>query len=163
VVVAEGRAAAFFQRDCCWHGLQAKLIGEGKTFNFATLVILESGRAVGHESNEGEIRAGWLPNSNLAPIEVNSIELTWSTRTRLLRELVAGWYSKRVPETKVMTLAIFSALRVLLTAVAVTLAGRLKSFAFKVSFESKEQATQIEGQTDKRELLSEGKETRQLR
>jgi hypothetical protein len=61
-----------------------------------------------------------------------------------------------------MLLAILAALLVLLTSVAVTLAGRLRSFNFRIDFESRDHLESTRNPADERESLLEGKERKQL-
>jgi hypothetical protein len=72
------------------------------------------------------------------------------------------WYLKGYRETKVMLLALLAALLVLVTSVAVTLASRLRSFNFKVEFESQNHLANSRNNADKGEGLQESEERKQL-
>jgi hypothetical protein len=61
-----------------------------------------------------------------------------------------------------MLLALLAALLVLVTAVAVTLAGRLKAFNFKVEFESQNQLVSSGDNAEKGESLPASEEQKQL-
>lgn len=61
-----------------------------------------------------------------------------------------------------MLLALLAALLVLVTSVAVTLAGRLRSFHFKVEFESQKHLADNGNSSDKRESLPESEERKPL-
>jgi len=61
-----------------------------------------------------------------------------------------------------MLLAVLAALLVLLTSVAVTLAGRLRSFNFSVEFEGRNRLANTKNPPDKKEELPEVEERKQL-
>jgi hypothetical protein len=69
---------------------------------------------------------------------------------------------KGAPETKVMLLAGFVALVVILTAVAVNLSGRLKFIRFNVEFEGRKALRASEESSDERKSLPECTERKQI-
>lgn len=61
-----------------------------------------------------------------------------------------------------MLLALLAALLVLVTSVAVTLAGRLRSFVFKVEFENQNRLKNSGNDPEKREFVPEPERREQL-